>query len=257
MKRTRSALWLLALWAAAAQAEVAVYYVRHAEGGHNARRRYTEQGIPQSQWPAWVGNPNVFTPDGALQAQALATNLQPFRFDLIAVSPMWRTRNTILPYLKATGQVAEIWPELVETPNFPAGPAFPGGTAAAALYESGVQVELPGDEKPFFRFREDGSPRREFKATNHVDAAALAAKVEDLLRARFRTNDATVLLVGHGNASSTLLRRLTRDPSFASNHLGNACLWLAKEKPGGGFTLLRYNEGAPALAPAKAPPAAR
>ena len=38
-----------------------MYYVRHAEGGHNAKRRYMEKGIPKSEWPAYVGNPNVLS----------------------------------------------------------------------------------------------------------------------------------------------------------------------------------------------------
>lgn len=242
-------------WPAAA--EITVYYVRHAEGGHNVKRKYVEQGIPQGEWPAYVGNPNVFTPEGTLQAQALATNLEPFRFDFIAVSPMWRTRNTILPYLKATGRTAEIWPELVETPNFPAGAAFPPAAATATLLESGIPIQLSDEEKPFFRFREDDSPRREYKATNSVDALALARKVEELLRARFGTHDATVLLVGHGNASSTLIRQLTRDPSFAGARLGNTHLWLAREQPGGAFALQRYNEGALSMALTNAPPPVR
>lgn len=37
-----------------------IYYIRHAEGGHNVKR---EWGIfPKSEWPSYVGNREAFTP---------------------------------------------------------------------------------------------------------------------------------------------------------------------------------------------------
>ncbi|MFZ4694556.1 MAG: histidine phosphatase family protein [Verrucomicrobiia bacterium] len=239
-----------------AHAEITIYYVRHAEGGHNAKARYVERKIPQSEWPSWVGNPDVFSPDGEAQVQALTTNLQPFRFDFIAVSPVWRARHTILPYLRATGRVAEIWPELGETVGFPARDNFPTDAPGDSVFDGGTRIRLTEEEQPFFRFRADGSGQRECKVSNFADALAAAKRVEDLLRARFGTNAVTVLLVGHGNSSLTLLRRLTRNPSFKGAHLDNTHLWIVREHAdGAGFALLRYNEGAPAMSSTNAPSA--
>src|SRR4051794_16518782 len=108
--------WLvILLWLGlfdAAQAGLKVYYLRHAEAGHNVVKEWKD--IPKDQWPAYVGNSGMFTPKGETQVLKVAEKLKPNRFDFIAVSPIWRTRNTILPYLKETKVKAEIWPELEE-----------------------------------------------------------------------------------------------------------------------------------------------
>ncbi|HVO78417.1 MAG TPA: histidine phosphatase family protein, partial [Candidatus Bathyarchaeia archaeon] len=89
-----------------------VYYLRHAEGGHNVVKEWAN--VPKEQRPDYVGNANVFTPKGKEQVVAATEKLQKYHFDFIAVSSMWRTRNTVLPYLKAIGTKGEIWPELHE-----------------------------------------------------------------------------------------------------------------------------------------------
>ena len=45
-------------------AGVKIYYIRHAEGGHNVKKAWQAKGVPQSEWPSYVGNPDVFTPKG-------------------------------------------------------------------------------------------------------------------------------------------------------------------------------------------------
>ena len=208
--------------------ELTVYYLRHAQGGHNVVDEYQRKGIPRSEWPAWVGDQNVFTPVGVTQALALAESLRPFTFDLIAVSGLWRTRNTILPYLRATGRVAEIWPELTESSM--------GGDSSdeafrqvdPAFLAGGQTVKLPAEEQAFFRPRPGECGLRMLVATNAAQAGALARRVEALLAERFGTNDARVLLVGHGTAGMTLIRRLTRTPQPAPRILGNTQLWRAR-----------------------------
>lgn len=229
-------VWLGAL---TASAEATVFYLRHAEGGHNVKADYVKKGIPQSEWPAYVGDQNVFTPKGVAQADALATNLLPFHFDLIAVSPLWRTRNTILPYLRATGQKAEIWPELAEF-------AFMGDTSAGAqksadrAFLAGKDaVELTDEEKGIFRFRTNGVDRV-IVVTNKVQAGTMAVRTGELLRERIGTNEMTVLLVGHGTAGLTLIRHLAPDPA-AAHHMGNTHLWRASYTPEGGFKLLFHD----------------
>tara|TARA_R110002073_G_scaffold43606_4_gene121597 strand:- start:17892 stop:18329 length:438 start_codon:yes stop_codon:yes gene_type:complete len=82
-----------------------IFYIRHAEGGHNVAADWAD--VPKDKWPAYVGDPDVFTPEGKAQQAAVAGKLTKYDFDFIATSPMWRCRNTILPYLKETESKAE------------------------------------------------------------------------------------------------------------------------------------------------------
>ncbi len=212
-----------------------VYFVRHAQCLSNVQKG---------------GSATTFTPGGEKQVQSLTTALQTLKFDFIAVSPAWRTRHTILPYLKATGQVAEIWPELIETgKNDPAQTEFPKDPPSATLFEGGALIVLPDEEKPFFRLRQDGSGQKMLNSSNPADAQALARKTEELIRARFGLKDATILLVGHGNSSIPLLRQLMNNPSFTNKPLENTCLWVLREQTGDSFMLEHYNKGPRAMFP--------
>ncbi|MEI6082676.1 MAG: histidine phosphatase family protein [Verrucomicrobiota bacterium] len=99
-------LWLSL--ASVAQANLKIYYLRHAEAGHNVVAKFVASGIPTNEWPVWVGHTDMFTPEGEAQVRGVTTNLLAYKFDFIAVSPTWRTRQTIFPYLQATGRTAEI-----------------------------------------------------------------------------------------------------------------------------------------------------
>lgn len=220
----------------AAQAALTIYYLRHAEGGHNVVWKFTQSGIPTNQWPAYVGNQNVFTPDGVAQVAGVATNLLPYKFDFIAVSPLWRTRHTILPYLQATGRTAEIWPELAETSHF-----TPSTNPVTPQTVTGTQtIKLTADEHLSFKLRTDPAGCCTLLATNLAETIGMAKETLDLLRARFGTNDVTVLLVGHGTAGETLIRYLLGNPTWTGG-LQNAKLWMAKEQPDGKFELRLFN----------------
>ena len=224
-----------------AWAELTVYYVRHGQGGHNVESEWAQTRVPKSEWPAWVGSQNHFTPLGAYQVQALGTNLLPYTFDFIAVSPLWRTQHTILPYLKLTGRTAEIWPELVET-------SFHGNPVAAAdgqsVFAGGKPIEIPAAEQAFFRLRDDPAGRNWMTPTNPAMAGALTVRVQELLRSRFGTNDTRVLLVGHGTAGLGLVRYMTRNPKAADRHMDNTRLWCLDEQADGTFKLLYHNQRA-------------
>jgi len=236
--------WLggLIIWlsiAGAAQAKLTIYYLRHAEGGHNVVVKFTQSGIPTNQWPAYVGNPNIFTPDGEAQVRGVTTNLLAYKFDFIAVSPLWRTRHTILPFLQATGRTAEVWPELAETKHFAASPA----PVTPPLVTGTAAIKLPADEQASFKLRTDQAGCCDLNATNLAAAVGMAKQTLDLLRARFGTNDVTVLLVGHGTAGETLIRYLLHNPTWTGGPQ-NATLWMAQEQSDGQFELKMFN-GAP------------
>jgi len=240
-----AALILFGIPQAYAQDLLKVYYVRHGEGGHNVVSEWKHK--PKSEWPAYVGNSNVFTPKGEQQVAALTKELQGMKFDFIAASPIWRTRNTILPYLKASGQKAELWPELTETAGVPMEWSASDSKSAkpsATLFKGGEAIQLPEAEQPFFTFRDDG---KSLLNTNDKDAeqkiansVALARKTVELIKARFSKSGKSILLVGHGNSGSTLLHTLTTSKDLKVS-LQNTGIWMAEEQPDGSFKLKMLN----------------
>jgi broad specificity phosphatase PhoE len=249
----RFILSVLLCLASSAFAGPTVYYVRHGQGGHNISPRYVWDQVPQGQWLHWmgkIGNPNVFTPLGEEQVLSLTTNLAAFQFDLIAVSPLWRARHTILPYLKARGLTAEIWPELTES-SFLGDPFAALSPEAESNLLAGVrELRVPADEQAYFHLRPDGTGRREFDVRTPAEAGALARRVDVLLRDRLGTNETRVLLVGHGHAGQTLIRLLGGDPAVRHEHLGNTHLWKMTLTPEGAFRF-HYNNLTPAQAVAR------
>jgi broad specificity phosphatase PhoE len=240
------ALALIAIFASAASSEAAlkIYYLRHAEGGHNVVKEWAK--VPKEQRPDYVGNGNVFTPKGKTQVAAATEKLEKYHFDFIGVSSMWRTRNTILPYLKAVSAKGEIWPELHEfdggakilATNLPA-PAKP-------ILGAGPRVELPLEEAPYFTFRPDATNDFKLPSGEGVEREAamqlVVQRVVDMIRERFAGTDKTILLVGHGNSGRALLRRLTNQSLPEIPSMANAELWMVEEQPGGAFQLEVYND---------------
>lgn len=223
-----------------------IYYLRHAEGGHNVVKRWENK--PKEQWPPYVGNHNMFTPKGEKQVKAITDKLHGIKFDFIAVSPAWRTRNTILPYLKKCNMKAEIWPELIETVVAPVEwttdkESVPPAPSAELF--NGKSIVLPEDEREFFVFRKDG--KRYANIHNHSDeqkkanSLALSQKVMEMLQTRFSKSGKNILLVGHCLAGSTLIRVLTTAKA-EKHYLGNTKMWIAEEQPDGSFRLVIVND---------------
>ncbi len=224
-----------------ADGHLKIYYLRHGEGGHNVVKEWKDK--PKEEWPSYVGNPNIFTPKGDSQVVAVTLKLQEMKFDFIAVSPIWRTRNTILPYLKATNRTAELWPELVETKNIaPASINAIDLPAPSPSLLAGDAIELSKDESPFFTFR-DGitvNPKiGKAEEQSSADAIALGKRVVKLIKERFAGSNTSILLVGHGNSGSTLIRLLTGVMDFKA--LKNTMIWMAEEQSDGSFRLTMFN----------------
>jgi broad specificity phosphatase PhoE len=237
------AVWILpGIQPALAQEPTRIYYVRHGQGGHNVVSEWNS--IPKDQWPPYVGNENMFTPKGEQQVAALTKELQGMKFDFIATSPIWRARNTILPYLKETSRKAEIWPELAETPGVPVERIASDSKPSADLIGGGETIRLPEAEQPFFLIREDGKRQANLKAKDPEqqisNSLALARKTADLIKERFGKSGKSILLVGHGNSGVTLLRTLTTPESLTTN-LKNTGIWMAEEQPDGSFRLKLLN----------------
>ncbi len=76
--------------------------IRHAQSQGNATGNYS------------VASHDSLSDQGRAQAKTLSGCLQSLNFDKIIVSPLQRAMETIIPYIEATHQRAEIWPEIAE-----------------------------------------------------------------------------------------------------------------------------------------------
>ena len=233
-------LWLLTCFGASAQEPQRIFFLRHAEGGHNVTNEWKDR--PKSEWPSYVGNPDAFTPKGEEQVAGATKKLEGMKFDFIAVSPLWRARNTILPYLKSKNIRAEIWPELTETRNTGTAAAKDLPPPSASLFDGAESLKVPDGEAGFFTFRDGGKNALKGGGSDAAqatsDAIALSEKAVRMLRERFGKSGKTILLVGHGNAGVTLIRLLTGSSAPA---LDNASFWMAEEQPDGSFQLKILN----------------
>lgn len=249
--RTASALLVLfsiVSFSSEAFAGLKIYYIRHAESGANVAKAWEQ--IPVDQRPAYVGNEDAFSPLGEAQVKVVPAKLAPYKFDFIAVSPKWRSRQTILGYLQQHRLKAEIWPELEEIGiDLKTAEEL---VAADSLQPprpdllSGEDVKVPEAERPFFAIRDDG--KRRFKLRSGTNE-----KIEDcvnLLRnaiARIKQghagSDGAVLLVGHGNSGRLLLHLLVKNDGQLPA-IDNIGVWMAEEQPDGSFALRTYNDKA-------------
>jgi hypothetical protein len=247
------AFFALFLVASSAEAGLKVFYIRHAEYGRNVEANWeAHSDIPKDQWPAYVGALETFTPMGKGQLSYVPSKLKAYHFDFIASSPVWRARKTILPYLKAQGVTAEVWPELCEywqsalilSPDLPA-PTVP-------ILDAGHPIQLPAEDVPYFTFRPDALneiklPRwpQDSKSDNIIETAAsrfVIQHVIDMIHERFGGTDQSILLAGHGYSGIGLLKMLLQDELNDLPPIINTGIWMVEEQADGSFKLQIYND---------------
>jgi len=233
-----------------ADAGLKIYYMRHAEGGHNVKKAWQEKGVPESEWPAYVGNPDVFTPKGLKEVVTATEKLKKYDFDFIVSSPMWRARNTILPYLKAKGKKAEVWPELRE--GFGMQVILNEGLPEIKkdILNKGDAIEIPEEEAQIFSVREGGEnnyARYPRDSDNNLKAAYMkkvSLNAIDLLEKRFGGSDKSILIAGHNSSGVSLLKLLLKNAPTgeARRGLDNVGLWMAEQQEDGSYELKIYND---------------
>lgn len=224
-----------------------IYYIRHAEGGHNVKKAWEEKGVPESEWPSYVGNPNMFTPRGEKEVVAATEKLQDFSFDFIATSNIWRVRNTILPYLKASNQTAEVWPELREGPGMTTILSMDIPDLDIEILNLGNPIELPEMEQNFFVLRKD-SPN-DYKAypkgseenlkvayMKHVSLYAI-----EMIEKRFGGTDKSILLAGHNSSGVSLLKLLLKKEPESKKGITSSGIWMVEQQKDGTYQLKIYN----------------
>ncbi len=229
------------------EAQLKIYYIRHCEGGHNVKKAWEEKGIPQSEWPSYVGNPNTFTPRGEKELVAATEKLQEYSFDFIATSNAWRARNTILPYLKVTGQTAEVWPELREGPGMLTILSKDIPDLDVPILNLGEPIELPEEEKDFFVLRKDspndykkyprdGEENLKVAYMKHVSLHAIS-----MIEKRFGGTDKSILLAGHNSSGVSLLKLLLKEEPENKRGIISSGIWMVEQQKDGKYKLKMYN----------------
>ena len=227
-----------------------IYYIRHAEGGHNVKK---EWGIySESEWPSYVGDHSAFTPKGIMQQSRVSNKLKRFHFDFVAVSPAWRCKNTVLPYLKDSKMKGEIWPELAEiyATSLIVSPDLPEHISDKKILGEGDEITLLPEEEPYFTLRKDGL--NEFKKArfprDHSESAkenAMAKVIIDSVLELIKNRNAsykTILLSGHGSSGAAVLRMLTNNPLYHFPQITNTGVWMVEQQDDGTFKLKMFND---------------
>ena len=212
----------LSVCAAWADGGSRIYYIRHAETMGNVTGDYSEE------------NQCRFSPKGLSQVASVPEVLAPYHFDYIAVSPTWRTRQTILPYLKAAERKGVIWPEIEE-----GGCDLRGGEAAAEIPQ-GDRIEITPEEEVWFELR-DAETTHRFAPTSNPESLALFQRGVQMLKDRFGGTGESVLIVSHsctGSRYFELLLGLEPRGRFGPQ---NASVSLFEEQPGGVYRMALYN----------------
>jgi len=236
--------------ASKSEAQLKIYYIRHAEGGHNVKRAWEEKGVPESEWPAYVGDPNVFTPRGEKEVVAATKKLQDYSFDFIACSHIWRVRNTILPYLRETRQTAEIWPELKEGKGMLTILSKDIPDLDIEILNLGDPIELPDEEKDFFVLREDSPndyqrfPRGSDENLQVAYMKHVALHAIDMIEKRFGGSDKSILLAGHNSSGVSLLKLLLKEEPENKRGITSSGIWMVEQQKDGTYQLKIYNNEA-------------
>lgn len=219
-----AALIVVASASLAPAAGLDVYLIRHAETLGNVTGNYTET------------NQCTFSPGGLEQVAGVAAQLASLHFDDILVSPTWRTRQTILPFLRANKLQAEIWPELEECPCDSTGEAPP-----AATIPTDKPIQIAEDDAPFFRLRDDDANLR-FRTSTDAETVAQIHRAVELIQARYANSGKTILVVTHSCAGARLIENLLGVRQAGRFEVKNASLTHLRQEPDGSFRLLLFND---------------
>ena len=245
--KKRVILGLLFAFAYQADAGLKIYYVRHAQSGKNVEKVWEKKDLPKSEWPAYVGNTDIFTPAGEKQVVAATEKLKAYSFDFIASSPLWRARNTIMPYLKVTKRNAEIWPELREGHGHGSILSKDIPVLEKEILNQGEPIILPDKEKQFFNLRDDA--KNNYSAySEEWDGKVKASYMKHallnavaMIEKRFGGTDQTILLAGHGTSGRSLLKLLLQEDSKGIVGFKNTGIWMVEQQEDGSYQLKMYN----------------
>ena len=201
-----------------------IYLIRHAETMGNVTLDYSE------------ANQCTFSPKGLTQVAGITEKLKDLTFDEVLVSPTWRTRQTILPYLKAHNVTAEIFPEAEECCC-----DCRADTLPAAAIPLGEKIIINEDETPYFRLRDTNTLFR-FAPATEEESVAQIHRAGDLIRSRFGGSGKSILVVTHSCSGGRLISELLGLKLNGRFGPGNAALTHLRQEADGRFSLLTLND---------------
>jgi broad specificity phosphatase PhoE len=203
-----------------------IYFVRHAETVANRTNHHSED------------NARRFTQEGEAAALELVNKLAPYHFDHILVSPLFRTRATILPYLQHNGLTAEIWPELAECCWQPE-----KGAPVPETIRQGKAIVLEPEHAPFFTFRDENA-KRYIDDRTYAEGLAQIKRSYELLKGRFGGRGESILIIGHSLAGIRLLDEIIGEHNniTGATWLDNATINHVRVLPDGTIKVLMIND---------------
>jgi len=197
-----------------------IYFVRHAQTVANATGEYT------------LENQKKFTEKGYRQIQALTEILTKMSFDHILVSPKYRTKNTILPYLKKNNLVGQIWPELAECCW-----QEDGHIAIDTDIPLGEAIDIKKENSHFLSPR-SASVDRFYNPQTYGDGIAQLKLACELIEQNYSRTGKSLLIVSHGLAISRMLEMLLGIEVKGRFNIENAKLIHVRQRLDGKYQLM-------------------
>jgi broad specificity phosphatase PhoE len=171
---------------------VDILFIRHAQSMGNLTLDYS------------TGLHDTLSTLGQEQADRVIETLTDLAPGKIYTSPLGRALGTILPFLRASGRSAEVWPELCEG-------CWQYDLEAPASPEPrwAEPVRLPTHCNGCLRFREDDVARRYApEDETYADGVRRVEWCRSRLLAETAGKPGAALVVGHGCHGARLLERL-------------------------------------------------
>jgi broad specificity phosphatase PhoE len=194
--------WLFGMVATQAAA-LEIYFVRHAETLANVSGVHT------------MKTNTTFTQRGEEQIKKLTSQLKGHQFDAILVSSLPRALNTVLPYLRASSQTGEVWPELAECCwQSPQSSPTKGELVATA------PITLSEEQLRYFTFR-DSASQSDYRNGSYSDGVAQVIHGVQLLKQRYFGTNQTILIVAHYHSGQVLISELLGVPRQQLSPLKN------------------------------------
>lgn len=188
----------------------------------NVTREYTDE------------NQQTFSRWGLDQVERVTADLADYEFDVVIVSPAWRTQNTILPLLQERQIQAEIWPEVYEC-------CWDRATEEEEpQVTAGERIEIAPEMVDYFRLR-SADAAYVLEVDTPARGELMVADAVALLRDRFEGSGLRVLVVSHYHTGGRLMQSLLGDEAPARIQPQNARLSHLRGDGTGHFELLLLN----------------
>ncbi len=198
-------------------------FVRHGQTFSNAG------GTPSTS----DGDIHSLNELGQQQAEALVKDLKPYSFTAIAVSPMDRAIATLIPYLRASAQRAEVWPELAECCYQKEREAPPTGVVPQRLFVA------PDFARDVLLIPLENGPHW-LQCDTYQDGLTQIAMAAERIDAYLQKPGCTLLVGGHSLHGSRLIEKLA-GPNAAEIHLENGKVTILRRETDGHYVLEMRN----------------